>query len=125
MYVLCIGYIGKTGIFTQDCGSNRAKKKAGHTGNIEGHIMGKPSERFWQILIEVFEALPRQGPGNRACTQRALALCRDLPPVPKILDLGSGIGAQSLHLAELTAGIRRGGISRVLCYAINESVGYE
>jgi SAM-dependent methyltransferase len=66
--------------------------------------MTSPSPRFWQIFFEVFESLPRQGPGNRACAARALELCRDLPPSPAILDLGCGVGGQTLHLAELTSG---------------------
>lgn len=66
--------------------------------------MDAPSPRFWPIFFEVFESLPRQGPGNRACAARALDLCRDLPSEPAILDLGCGVGAQTLHLAELTSG---------------------
>jgi SAM-dependent methyltransferase len=60
--------------------------------------------RFEALFLEVYEALPRQGPGNRACAARALALCRELPPSPSIADLGCGAGAQTLHLAELTTG---------------------
>ncbi len=59
---------------------------------------------FWVIFYEVFESLPRQGPGNQACAARALGLCRDLPPIPAVLDLGCGVGGQTLHLAELTSG---------------------
>ncbi len=66
--------------------------------------MAEPSPRFWEIFFDVYEALPRQGPGNRASAARALALCGELPPEPAILDLGCGAGAQTLHLAELTAG---------------------
>ncbi len=29
--------------------------------------MNKPVSRTWEIFFEVYEALPRQGPGNRAC----------------------------------------------------------
>ncbi|MGD8859542.1 MAG: methyltransferase domain-containing protein [Myxococcales bacterium] len=57
-----------------------------------------------KLFFEVFEALPRQGPGNLVCTRRALELCRQLPPAPQILDLGCGAGAQTLDLARLTAG---------------------
>lgn len=61
-------------------------------------------ERASEIFFEVFEPLPRQGPGSFACTKRALALCTDLPSAPRILDLGCGSGAQTLHLAALTEG---------------------
>ena len=60
--------------------------------------------RFREVFFAVFEHLPRQGPGNRASAARALALCRDLPAAPEVLDLGCGVGAQTLHLAELTRG---------------------
>ncbi|NEV60345.1 class I SAM-dependent methyltransferase [Thiorhodococcus minor] len=66
--------------------------------------MTDPTPRFWEIFFAVYEALPRQGPGSRACTARALGLCSGLPPDPAILDLGCGVGGQTLHLAELTAG---------------------
>ncbi len=66
--------------------------------------MNELSPRFWEIFFEVFENLPRQGPGNRACAARAVGLCSDLPEFPAILDMGCGVGAQTLQLAELTAG---------------------
>lgn len=56
------------------------------------------------IFFELYESLPRQGPGNRVCAAKALALCRDLPPAPAVIDLGCGGGGQTLHLAELTSG---------------------
>lgn len=62
------------------------------------------SPRFWEIFFEVFENLPRQGPGNRTCAASALGLCRALPEFPVILDLGCGVGGQTLQLAELTSG---------------------
>jgi SAM-dependent methyltransferase len=70
-----------------------------------GHDMSEPTPRFWPIIfLEVFESLPRQGPGNRDCAAKALALCSDLPPSPVVLDLGCGVGGQTFHLAELTSG---------------------
>ena len=67
--------------------------------------MSEYSPRFWPIIfLEVFESLPRQGPGNRDCAAKALALCSDLPPSPVVLDLGCGVGGQTFHLAELTSG---------------------
>ncbi|HEU19303.1 MAG TPA: class I SAM-dependent methyltransferase [Deltaproteobacteria bacterium] len=66
--------------------------------------MIEPTPRFWEIFFELYESLPRQGPGNRASAAKALALCRDLPPSPAIIDLGCGVGGQTLQLAELTSG---------------------
>lgn len=66
--------------------------------------MNESDTRFWQIFFEVFESLPRQGPGSRDCAARALRLCEGLPAAPVILDLGCGVGGQSMHLAELTTG---------------------
>jgi len=59
--------------------------------------------RFWDIFFEIYESLPRQGPGNRACATRALGLCRELQLSPTILDLGCGVGGQTMLLAELVA----------------------
>lgn len=64
----------------------------------------KPSQRFEEIFFEVYEWLPRQGPGSRKSTARALALCTQLPGQPVIFDMGCGSGAQTLDLAELTDG---------------------
>jgi len=69
-----------------------------------GHDMSEPTPRFWQIFFEVFESLPRQGPGKRDCAAKALALCGDLTPSPVVLDLGCGVGGQTLQFAELTSG---------------------
>jgi SAM-dependent methyltransferase len=66
--------------------------------------MNEPSPRFWEIFLEVYESLPRQGPGNRACAEQALGLCPDLPRSPAVLDLGCGVGGQTLHLVELLPG---------------------
>lgn len=66
--------------------------------------MPEPTSRFWDIFFEVYSALPRQGPGNRECAASALNMCRELPQAPRILDLGCGVGGQTLHLAELAAG---------------------
>lgn len=65
-------------------------------------LWGTP--RFSEIFFEVFDALPRQGPGNKASAQRALAMCAGLPQAPAILDLGCGSGCQTFYLAELTSG---------------------
>jgi SAM-dependent methyltransferase len=64
----------------------------------------EPSARFQEIFLDLFLALPRQGPGSLACTARALALCRGLPAAPVVLDAGCGAGAATLHLATLCGG---------------------
>ena len=66
--------------------------------------MTELSPRFWEVFFEVYENLPRQGPGNRACAARALDFCRELPEFPAILDLGCGVGGQTLQLAEMISG---------------------
>lgn len=66
--------------------------------------MSEPSPRFWQVFFELYEGLPRQGPGNRVCAEKALGLCRELPPAPAVLDVGCGVGGQTLHLAGLLPG---------------------
>ena len=66
--------------------------------------MNEHGSRFWEIFFDVYENLPRQGPGNRDCAERALRLCVGLPRASMIADLGCGVGGQTLHLAELTTG---------------------
>lgn len=66
--------------------------------------MSELSPRFWDVFFEVYENLPRQGPGNRACAARALDLCGRARDFPAILDLGCGVGGQTLQLAELVSG---------------------
>ncbi len=57
-------------------------------------------EHTLTLFLELHADLPRQAPGSREATLRALALFPDLPPQPRVLDLGCGPGAQSLVLAE-------------------------
>jgi len=62
------------------------------------------SDRQWEVFLRIHSGLPREGPGSRESTRRALSLIPDLPPAPDILDIGCGPGAQTLDLAELTRG---------------------
>lgn len=66
--------------------------------------MSRPVSREEEIFLAVFEHLPRQGPGNRSCAEKALALCRALPGSPSVVDLGCGAGSQTLHLAAVLNG---------------------
>lgn len=69
-------------------------------------LMDESVPRFWEVFFEVYEPLPRQGPGNRVCAEKALGLCAQLPQEPAVLDLGCGVGGQTLHLAELLPSAR-------------------
>ncbi len=61
-----------------------------------------PDDTFWPYFYEIYEALPRQGPGERASTERALRLLPPLTAEQRILDIGCGSGAQTLDLARAT-----------------------
>lgn len=52
-----------------------------------------------KYFYELFEDLPRQGPGCEEATLRALSLVTDLPKRPRVLDIGCGSGLQTLILA--------------------------
>ena len=55
-------------------------------------------------FFEIFESVPRGGPGDPESTRRALAMMAGLPAHPRVLDLGCGPGAGSSNLANLTGG---------------------
>ena len=56
------------------------------------------------IFFEMFEGLPRQGPGDDQFTRQAFSYLKPLPPQPLILDIGCGSGMQTIELARLTDG---------------------
>jgi ubiquinone/menaquinone biosynthesis C-methylase UbiE len=54
-----------------------------------------------QVFYELFDDVPRQGPGSDASTLKALSEVKDwLPKCPRILDLGCGTGKQTLNIAQ-------------------------
>ena len=57
-----------------------------------------------KIFFEIFELLPRQGPGDDASTKKAFQKLTELPKFPEILDIGCGVGKQTMTLIKLTPG---------------------
>lgn len=63
------------------------------TRNLEDNTMSM------HYFFELFESLPRQGPGCEEATLEALRLLKHLPDHPAVLDIGCGNGIQTLTLA--------------------------
>ncbi len=63
--------------------------------------MDSTDPRALAALYDVHHGTPRAGPGDLASAGRAFALAGRLPDRPRILDVGCGPGAQTLHVAEL------------------------
>lgn len=64
------------------------------TKNVEDNRMEM------EYFYELFDDLPRQGPGCREATLKALGLLNDLPSKPSVLDIGCGCGMQTQILAQ-------------------------
>ncbi len=60
-------------------------------------------EKFWSYFYEIYEDIPRQGPGDRESTERALRMLPPLTSGQRILDIGCGSGTQTIDLAGVTA----------------------
>ena len=56
-------------------------------------------------FMELYGSLPRAGPGDNASTRKAYGMIQDIPPEPRILDIGCGPGVQTLELARLSGGV--------------------
>ncbi|AHJ28813.1 class I SAM-dependent methyltransferase [Nodularia spumigena CS-584] len=56
------------------------------------------------IFFQIHQNIPREGPGDSISTKNAFLKLVDLPPHPKIIDIGCGPGFQTLDLASLTNG---------------------
>ena len=57
--------------------------------------------RTREVFFAIHSMLPREGPGNRASTARALSLAGPLPARPRVLDIACGPGAQTMDIAGL------------------------
>jgi SAM-dependent methyltransferase len=56
-------------------------------------------------FMELYGHLPRAGPGDNDSTRKAYGMILDMPPEPRILDIGCGPGVQTLELARLSSGV--------------------
>jgi SAM-dependent methyltransferase len=56
------------------------------------------------IFFEIHQDLPREAPVDNSQTRKALSMVTDLPPRPRILDIGCGTGMQTIELAKQTKG---------------------
>ena len=56
------------------------------------------------MFYELFNGLPRGGPGGNEYTRKAYKQLEDIPSQPRILDVGCGPGMQTLELARLSSG---------------------
>jgi serine/threonine-protein kinase HipA len=56
----------------------------------------------FRVFLDLHLRMPRQGPGTREATARALKAIGKLPDPLQILDMGCGAGAQTLDLLDLT-----------------------
>jgi len=57
-----------------------------------------------EYFFELYEALPRGGPGNNESTRRAFQAIPKFTYPPLILDIGCGQGVQTIELAKLSNG---------------------
>ncbi|MCF8367799.1 MAG: class I SAM-dependent methyltransferase [Bacteroidales bacterium] len=56
------------------------------------------------IFYEIYDDLPRQGPGNKRSTLQAARLIANISKNPQIVDMGCGTGQQTLELANYFGG---------------------
>lgn len=54
------------------------------------------------VFFEIHSDNPREGPGNFESTKKAYDAITDLPAVPKILDIGCGLGKQAFDLLKIS-----------------------
>lgn len=57
-----------------------------------------------EIFFQIHQGIPREAPGDFESTKKAFLKLINLPPNPKIIDIGCGSGFQTLDLASLTDG---------------------
>ena len=57
-----------------------------------------------KYFYELFSMLPRQGPGDNQSTREAFRLMEEVSSEPYVLDIGCGVGMQTVELARISNG---------------------
>ena len=57
-------------------------------------------DKYIKALIELHSGLQRQGPGDYGFSEEIIKQLPELPPNPRIADIGCGAGAGTLILAK-------------------------
>ena len=63
-------------------------------------IMDMDNPKFWEVFMELFDDMPRFGPGSDHSMKKVLAMVPELPEKSLIADLGAGNGIATFQLAE-------------------------
>jgi len=71
-------------------------------GSENKGIEGLDPAGMSRYFYDLFERLPRVGPGNIESTLKAYNMMADIPEQPLLLDIGCGPGGQTLDLARAT-----------------------
>jgi len=58
--------------------------------------------RINECFFEIYNGLPREGPGDVRSTRRAYRMLEGLPERPRFLDVGCGSGMQTIELAKIS-----------------------
>jgi ubiquinone/menaquinone biosynthesis C-methylase UbiE len=54
------------------------------------------------VFFELHRGLPREGPSDNESTKKAYAMLKGLPEKPRILDMGCGLGMQTVTLVKVS-----------------------
>ena len=98
-----------TKLYGLSCVCSSFKNKTNHEIPCQTQIAirrceGRNRMDKMDYFMELYGYLPRGGPGDIDSTKKAYAMIRDIPPQPRILDIGCGPGVQTLELARLSGG---------------------
>lgn len=67
-------------------------------------IMDEWTEKEWAIFFDIYEQIPRQGPGDIVYTKQAFEYLKELPEECRIAEVGCGTGQSTIELAKASKG---------------------